>query len=306
MPSASCNVADAVGVVVLNWNGADDTLACLKSLRASTVPLQVVVVDNGSRDDSVARINGSGLADEVIETHCNLGFAEGNNRGIRAAIGWRCHTVVVLNNDTVVEPSALKELVKALPPGELKAVSPDIRYYAAPEVSWFFGGTIERGWPRHLQAHERDRASGTQTLTGCCIAARRETWEYVGLFDPKYFLIFEDSDWSVRASVHGVRLEVVAASRILHRVSRSFEGDASLLVSYYFVRNGMRFQWRYFRKHLPRFAVRWLLTPAPSLLRAGRQEELLFRFLGALAFCTGRSGGAGPMTTRLALRLVRR
>jgi len=296
-----------VAVVVLNWNGADDTLACLESLRASTAPPHVIVVDNGSTDDSVTRIGASGLADDVVRTGANLGYAEGNNVGLRLALEHRFAVIAVLNNDTIVEPDALELLLEQLPASGHRAVSPEIRYFDRPGESWFAGGVVDRGWPRHLQPVElaglEQSLRPSECLSGCCIVARRETWERVGFFDPGYFLIFEDSDWSMRAVRHGVALYVVTASTIRHRVSSSFgRGPASPLGGYYFVRNGLRFEARYFARYLPRFVVQWLVRPVPALLRSGRGRELAFRWFGALAFAAGLRGRAPRVLERLAAR----
>ena len=299
-----------VAVIVLNWNGADDTIACLESLRRATVLVHVIVVDNGSTDDSLRRIDAAALADEIVPTGVNLGYAEGNNTGLRLALDRGFHMVAVLNNDTIVAPDALELLVEALPASEHRAVSPDIRYLQCPGESWFAGGVIDRGWPRHLQPAELagdDRAlRPSPCLSGCCIVARRETWERVGLFDPGYFLIFEDSDWSMRAVRCGVSLYVVTGSTIQHHVSRSFgQGPVSLLGSYYFVRNGLRFEARYFSRQLSRFAFQWLIRPAPALVRDRRLGELAFRWFGALAFASRLNGRAPWVLERLAERLTR-
>jgi GT2 family glycosyltransferase len=298
----------ALAVVVLNWNGAGDTIACLQSLQASTVTPHTIVVDNGSTDDSVRRIRASGLANEVVENPANLGYAGGNNIGIRLAIERGCPAIAVLNNDTLVEEDTFKLLLDPLAGGGHIAVSPVIRYFEQPDRSWFAGGIVDQGWPRHLQPSElADAPDGlrpTGCLTGCCIVAGSDTWQRVGLFDDSYFLIFEDSDWSMRALQSGVALYVVAESSIRHRVSSSFgAGPASRLGSFYFVRNGLRFEARYFRRHLGDFAFEWLVRPAPALARAGRFGELGFRWLGAAAFAIGQEGAAPRLVHAMARRL---
>jgi len=303
-------MAPQIAVIILNWNGADNTIACLTSLREATVPAHLIVVDNGSTDNSVSRIAASGLADELVEARENLGYAEGNNAGLRSALEGGFPVLAVLNNDTLVPPDALGALLEALQAPEARAVSPDIRYLRHPQESWFAGGILDRGWPRHLQPGELagdDRSlRSSECLSGCCIVARRETWERVGLFDPAFFLIFEDSDWCLRASAEGVRLYVVTASTILHHVSASLgHGPSSLLSSYYFVRNGLRFEIRHSARYLPRFAVQWLVRPAPALLQDGRGWELAFRWAGAAAFATGRAGRAPAFLERLAARRTR-
>ena len=300
----------SIAVVVLNWNGVTDTLQCLASLRRSVVPLHAIVVDNGSNGDDVEQIRVSGLADTIIEAGENLGYAEGNNVGLRVGITHRFDVIGVLNNDTEIDPGSFKILADGLSETEHRALSPDIRYFSSPSRSWFAGGVVDAGWPRHLQPHEILDGEGEfrecDCLTGCCIVARRETWESVGLFDPGYFLIFEDSEWSLRARRHGVRLGLATQSVIKHKVSRSFEaGPQSLLGAFYFVRNGLIFEAEYARKYLLAFALRSLIRPSASaLVRRRSVREIVFRWLGALAFIGRVKGRAPRLIERLAGRLA--
>ncbi len=287
--------------VVLNWNGAEDTVACLESLRASTVPLHLIVVDNGSTDDSLAVIGSSGLADTVIGTGANLGYAEGNNVGLRRAIQEGFEVICVLNNDTVAPPDFAERLRAALPGDRARAVSADIRYHDNPEQSWFLGGTMERGWAYHSRSQEQ-RSGPTPILTGCCIAARAEVWTRVGLFDESFFLTFEDFDWSLRAGALGVELATVPEAILLHKVSRSFKSSAAArrLGAFYFSRNGMRFAWRWNRRHLLTFMTQQVVRPAIRDLRRRREPDPLFALLGIGAFWLGHKGPAPRLLARLA------
>ncbi len=298
-----------IAAIVLNWNGADDTIACLASLADSDLRPHIIVVDNGSGDDSVARINASGLADEVMALGGNLGFAGGNNVGIQRAHELGAETIVVINNDTVVRRDSLRILTEVLAARPGAAVSPDIRYFDDPEEAWFQGGIVDRGWPRHLQPAEITGTlapiTETAIITGCCIAASAETWQTVGLFDESYYLIFEDSDWSLRAQRCGVPLLLAAQSVILHRVSRSFASPTGELIgSYFFVRNGLRFNATYGPRWIPAFVWRWLLRPAPRLLR-DNPWLLAFQWLGALGFLVRQRGGAPVAVRQLAARAGR-
>ena len=270
-----------------------------------------IVVDNNSAGDDVTLLRSSHLADTIIEAGSNLGYAAGNNLGLRYALDGGFQIAGVLNNDTVVDEDTLSSLVAHLPAGGAsdRAVSPDIRYFENPSRSWFAGGTIDRGWPRHLQEGELcpPAPSGlriSECLTGCCILARAEAWLRVGLFDPRYFLIFEDSDWSVRATARGVELFVATDATIRHKVSRSFtSGPSSLLGDYYFIRNGLRFERLHARRFLATFVMRWLLRPTFSDGVRGRcLNRLVFRWLGALAFVAGQTGRAPQRVERLAYR----
>jgi GT2 family glycosyltransferase len=298
-------------LVVLNWNGIEDTIECLASLHQSIVPVHAIVVDNGSAESDIEQIRTSGFAYTVIPTGANLGYAEGNNVGLRFALDQKFQVIAVLNNDTVVEPVSFGALLEHLLVDEHRALSPDIRYFDNPSRSWFEGGVLDKGWPRHLQPDEIATSEGrlrpSDCLSGCCIAARRETWERVGLFDGDYFLIFEDSDWSLRARRCGVKLYVATESVIRHKVSRSFEsGPSSVLGNFYFVRNGLIFQARYARRYLPAFILRWLVRPSvAAVLRRQSGRGLGFRWLGALAFIARARGRAPTVVERLARHITK-
>lgn len=274
--------------------------------------MHAIVVDNGSTGPDVERIRASGLADIIIETHANLGYAEGNNIGLRHALDCAedFEIVGVLNNDTVVDSHCFGDIAEHLTAvnGANRAVAPTMLYADDPNRTWFAGGILDRGWPRHLQPHEliedEKPLRASEWLTGCCIVARAETWKYVGLFDPRYYLIFEDCEWSLRARRQRVELLVATKSTVLHRVSRSLRsGPASFLSGFYFVRNGLRFNWDFRRRYLLQFLWQHLLRPSLAEVRRMRwKPELAFHWLGALAFAIGQEGRAPDLVTRLAER----
>jgi GT2 family glycosyltransferase len=177
-------------------------------------------------------------------------------------------------------------------------------------VSWFRGSKLDRrsGWPQHLAPDEQPSVEAgpfaSPVLTGCCLVATAATWRSVGGFDERMFLMFEDSDWSLRAAARGVGLLVVPASRIHHKVSSSFTGTAGTLGTYYFTRNGTVFAARHLGPTAAvRFAVRQVVRPSMrQLITRGRRSAALMSYLGLLAAIVGKRGSAGPLTTDLARR----
>jgi GT2 family glycosyltransferase len=216
------------------------------SLLAGSPDVDVLVVDNGSHDGTLAAIAERWPNVPTIQAGYNRGFAGGMNLGIRQAIERGAEYVTILNNDTIVPPGVMALLRDAVGDQTI-AVSPEVMYRDEPGRVWFAGGTLDQpdGYPHHTPVDQLEPCQNqirfTQLLAGCCITASARVWRRVGLFDERFFLNFEDSEWSVRAKRHGVRLAVVCNARILHAVSASFTGSAASTGTYYYVRNGLLF-----------------------------------------------------------------
>jgi GT2 family glycosyltransferase len=236
MPSSS-SASPSVAVVVLTWNGRDLTLDCLRSLAAvKTANLRVLVVDNGSTDDTVAAVRAQGDPRvTVLENGANLGFAAGNNAGIRRALDSGADFVLLLNNDTVVDPDFVDHLLagaRANP--DVGIAGPKIYFFDPPDRIWFAGGEVSmwRGTARHIGIREtdrgqHDRARDVDYVSGCALLARRAVFERVGLLDPGYRAYFEDADLCARATRAGFRVRYVPAAKVWHRISASTGGQLS-------------------------------------------------------------------------------
>jgi GT2 family glycosyltransferase len=304
-PAAAATVA----VVVLNWNGGTDTTRCLRSLREHDPTVRIIVVDNGSTDDSVAAVETERLADDIVLAGANLGFAGGNNLGLQRALDGGCTVVGILNNDTYLEGPVFTSLAALVTADRDLVVTPVIRYAATHDV-WFQGGVLDAGYPRHIQPDEvpqwpvTDGSRAVDVLTGCCMVANADTWREVGVFDDGLFLFFEDSDWSMRARATGRRLVVQTDVEIRHVVSGSTRSTRTArLVAFYFGRNMMWFSRKYFPASTGRLARLWLGRAAvrAALGRTSR-SDVLFRWFGALSAVVGQSGPAPRWVQALAGR----
>jgi hypothetical protein len=235
-----------VTAVVLGWNGRDDTLACLRSLRAVTYPdLSVVVVDNGSTDGGPDAVAAEFPEATLIRLDENRGFAGGVNVGMDAALESGADAVLLLNNDAVVNAGFLEPLVEAIEPG-VGAVCAQILDGDGSHI-WYAGAAYDprRGHQgRHtgyglpplsadVAPYETDRACGGAMLLP------RSALEPVGPLDESLFAYAEDVDWSLRARDAGLRIVVVPASVVRHRVSASTGGSSSPDSLYYALRNGL-------------------------------------------------------------------
>ncbi len=234
-----------ISAIVLNWNRKNDTMQCLMSLqRQRDVQLDIIVVDNASSDDSVQAIARHFPKIHLIMNSLNLGYAGGNNVGIEHALRNDSEFILVLNNDTILDPDCVIQLVADLKTQpDAAAASPKSYYFDAPETIYFAGGKIAPdGTPLHVGGGQPDgpefqKSGSTDWLTGCAILFRNEALQKVGLFDPRYYLLFEDVDWSLRAKKAGYELRFVSGAKLWHKISTSFGRLWSPLYLYYYTRN---------------------------------------------------------------------
>lgn len=255
----------SVFIIILNWNNWEDSAKCVESCRNLTYSnFRILIIDNGSTDGSETILKGHFPGIDIIQTGKNLGFAGGNNIGIRWALEHDADFVWLLNNDTVVDPQCLSRMVQVAEANDhVGMVGSKIYYYHSPETLWFAGGEIDLvkgGLTRHVGQDEKDVGDydllqETGYITGCSILARREMIEEVGMLEEKYFLYFEDADWSLRARQKGWSLLYQPEARLWHKEGAQTEKVYSARFVYYFLRNRFFFVRRFapnnmFRCHL--------------------------------------------------------
>jgi hypothetical protein len=254
----------------LNWNGWQDTVECLNALNESTYPNQtVIVVDNGSTNDSAGRIRAAHPDILLIESGKNLGFAGGNNIGIRHALAHGADFVWLLNNDTKAAPNALSALVAAaLANNKIGAVA-SICYYAdsPSSVEAWAGARVNLwiGYGRNsTKLHSDD---WFDSLNGTSMLVSRAALEDAGLLDEGFFLYWEDTEFCLRLRKKGWRLAAAPDSCVLHKVNASTGGN-KLALDRYQTASALRL----LRLHSP---APYLASVAFLLIRFARRLERL-------------------------------
>ncbi len=223
--------APLIHVVIVDWNLPEDTLACVRSLLdEGMAPESLWVVDNGSHPEALAQlVAGLPTGANLLRSEANLGFAGGNNLGIRAALAAGAEWTLLLNNDTLLQPGMLHELSQA------RALAPDVRlwsalvvYHAEPTRVWTAGdrrilGTLltrsvlnDRPVPAQLP-----RVLRVDSLAACALLVHAEVWRAIGLFDTRYFMYGEDGDLCLRAARAGFTLACAPFAVVEHKVSLS-------------------------------------------------------------------------------------
>jgi len=245
------NVFPPVAVIVLNWNGLDDTRACAASLARMDYPAATVyLVDNASSDGSAAALASefSGPPFVPIANAENLGFAGGNNAAVRRAREAGAAYVLLLNNDTVVAPDFLSRLMEAAQANPRAGlIAPKILLHDEPNTLWYAGGALDWNmWPPFSQPGENEPDDTpaaaapprpTGWVSGCCVLARAEMIEQIGDLDTRYGYYCEDVDWSLRAQQGGWTLLYVPQSRVWHKIGRSTKKSGRHAGSFYEYRN---------------------------------------------------------------------
>ncbi|MHB8856628.1 MAG: FAD-dependent oxidoreductase [Bellilinea sp.] len=223
-----------VAVVILTYNHYDDTAECLESIKAlehDGVELSVLVVDNGSADGTPGRLGTDYPFVEVIENSQNLGVPAGYNVGFTRALTTQHDYILMLNNDTIVAPDMLLELLDISNQDPNSGiVMPKMMYYGS-EATWSSGGRYRKFPPAILMT---DRRKGKEDITrmvefapSCALLIPRRTFDKVGLFDPGYFFMFDDWDFSERVRAHGLNIWYAANAHLWHKISKTTHGPQS-------------------------------------------------------------------------------
>ncbi|MCB1071591.1 MAG: glycosyltransferase family 2 protein [Chlamydiia bacterium] len=216
----------SIYVIILNWNGKDDTLHCLGSLKAITTPHQVVIIDNGSTDDSVEVISKTFPEHHLIETGKNLGFAEGNNVGIRYALAKGAEYLLLLNNDTIVTKDFLEGFLKRDLPiqgGKPHLMDEPFLLDIIGGVWSYKKGVMDPVGRRDCPDQWNDPLIVDYVL-GAAVFIKREVFETIGFFDPRFFLNYEEIDFCFRAKSAGFPSIYCPEAIYFHKKSASFCG----------------------------------------------------------------------------------
>jgi GT2 family glycosyltransferase len=235
-------------VVILNFNGLADTVRCLEYLQHVPHLPHVVVVDNASREDPGPPLSERFPYVHVRRLSVNAGFAGGCNEGVRYALARGASWILLLNNDTVISPQLIEAFESAI------KAHPEYAIFGT-LINWLDEPDRRMTDPLRFDPISSTRAAGhffppisvsdsevgelvnVDIVNGCCLLARRDVFEAVGLFDEQFFLQHEESDWCLRAKANGFRLAVINDVLVWHKGSASFDREGKQYLRYYDARN---------------------------------------------------------------------
>ena len=246
------NKQPKVAIIIVNWNGYALTKACLESLKElQYANFQTVLVDNGSVDGSGEKLKTEFPTLTLLTSPKNIGFTGGNNLGIQWALDHLFDQVLLLNNDTLVEPDFLNPLVSFLEQNpDYGAVQPKIMLEAERNKLWNAGGGyfrwLEMTWSIGIGKIDKgqfDLEKDTPWITGCAFLVRSAVIRQAGMLDNRFFAYYEDVDWSFRIKKSGFRLRYLPQSKIYHvaggssKKTKTKEGIIPPILHYYRTRN---------------------------------------------------------------------
>ncbi|MFC1915833.1 glycosyltransferase family 2 protein [Chloroflexota bacterium] len=261
-----------VSIIILNWNGLGDTIECLESVKRITYPnYEVIVVDNGSTGND-AQVLKEKFGDwaHIIENDKNYGFCGGNNIGMRYALD-KLHSdyLVLLNNDTIVAPELVTELVRVTEADSTIGIAgATMYYYDDPDRSFSFRGKAEfwHGYVVKMLRLAQDKIKGRvdngqceliremDWVLGTCFLIKKKSVEDIGLLDENYFCYMEEVDYCIRAGKAGYKIVYVTEAKFWHKFKQSSR-KVTGFSCYYAVRN----RFRLVRKHASRWQYWWFM-----------------------------------------------
>lgn len=260
----SVSYTPSVLILLLNFNGEQDTLACLRSLEKLEYPkFELLIVDNGSESHSVQTIREAYPGVPIVLNKSNLGFVEGNNIGLLDALKRGDDYTLLLNNDTEVAPDFLTKLVEAAESDlSVAMLGPTIYYFDEPEKIWSAGGQIQWSLGKSVmlgidEVDEGQYGSACREVdfvSGCALLVRMSILDSVGMLDPRFFLYYEEVEWCARTLAAGYKIYHVPMSKVWHKISPESRA-ATPFVHYYMTRNRLLFM------HSAKLGVRaWVYT----------------------------------------------
>jgi len=240
-----------VGIVIVNYNGGKYQNDCMKSLyEMDCTGFEVIVVDNASTDDSIARLKAEYPAVHVLECSENEGVARGNNIGIAYCRKLNLEYTLLMNNDVELDRNMLTQLLAHA--DENTVTVPKIYYYSPSDTLWYAGGQFvwNKGGAQHYGLLEKDNGAydelkNVEYASTCCMLLHNSIFDRVGMIDEKLFMYYDDADLCVKLNDAGIAIRYVPAARMWHKVSSSTGGEHSKLCVYYQNRNQLYFMHKY-------------------------------------------------------------
>ena len=234
---------NSIAIILVNYNGLSDTIECIESIKLSTFKnYKIIIIDNASTKDSFTDFEKK-YSDEVIfiKSKENLGFAGANNVGIKYAIDNGYTHVMLLNNDTVIDPSLIDNLL--MYSNDETIVTPKMYYYSNKNMIWYGGGEINKDTGKAIHEHIDESDNDEKNVkectftTGCCMMINVNIIKKIGMLSEEYFMYCEDTDYCLKALNNNIKILYNPNAKLWHKFSKSTGGSLSPFSVYYMTRN---------------------------------------------------------------------
>ncbi|MDR1727508.1 MAG: glycosyltransferase family 2 protein [Acidobacteriota bacterium] len=238
-----------VSVVILNYNGWDDTSHCLGSVVASAYkPYSIILVDNASKENYCGEIHKNFPDVHIHRNASNRGFAGGSNDGIRFALQQGAEAVFLLNNDAIISDAAISIVSDEMERNvDWGIIGPIINYMDEPSVIRSSGCIFNPPGNGYFFIEQPILPTlgdvsiiPTNIVNGCAMVIKREVFEKIGLLDESYFIVHEESDFCLRALKSGFNNGIIDKVLVWHKGSSSFKREGKEYQRYYDARNLFR------------------------------------------------------------------
>lgn len=224
-----------VYIVIINYNNYQDTIECLESLKKINYKnFKIVIIDNNSSNKSVSKLEASYKEYKIIKLQENIGFAGGNNVGIKEAIDNYAQFVLLLNNDTIVEPNFLNKMIESFYRNDgsnIGIVGAKIYSYYDKQLSESAGDIDFFKFITTNDAHKKkdicNLEKQTNFISGCCMLINKDVFDKVGFLPEEYFMYYEDTDFCVKTLEEGFKISYNPEAIIYHKISSSSGGKQS-------------------------------------------------------------------------------
>lgn len=311
------NESPLVAIVLVNWNSYRDTLECVDSIKESTYQnLKIIIVDNGSVDASVQRLEERSNEYQLILSAENTGFTGGNNFGITCAMSMGADYILLLNNDTLIENSAIEKLViSGQGDTSVGVVTPKILFHPDRHLIWSAGTSFNRETLMGLNlgykledCPEYNRPAYLDYAVGCALLIRRDVIKTVGMLTEDYFATWEDVDYGLRVNRGGYKILYEPTAVVWHKESVSAGGADNPQYVYYQTRSAFVFQYRWSQSILNSakahsYYFAYCLLRIYRFLAGGNFRGIVAIFIAIFDAVSGRLGRRGYSILKIKHRI---
>lgn len=289
-----------LAIILVNYNGINDTLECINSIlnsEYSNIIVEIIVIDNCSTRDDLSMFNVYGNNVILIKNEINSGFSGANNIGIDYAIKNNFDYVLLLNNDTIIDKDMIDKLLSNSDTNTVTV--PLMLYYNDRNRIWYAGGNISKWTGNNIHWYLNEILENVfledrycSFATGCCIMLPVNVIKKIGKLEEDYFMYCEDTEYSIRMRINNIKILFVSDAKLWHKVSNSTGGTLSAFSIYYCTRNRFDYINKYKKYFKPTAFLFSLLSRCVRLIEYKLNGDVKWKafYWGIKDYIKGKTG----------------